>query len=66
MSLFPQREDYSLVIIDTWNPDVNDSAVKLMEVSKEGLQKALNEVEQILSDGEYLMIYDRQGMTVNK
>lgn len=59
--LFPKEKQYSIVIIDLWDEN-QDNAYKLLETDE--LEKTIPEVEKELSDGYYLMVYNRNGLTV--
>lgn len=59
--LCPKEKAYSLVIIDLW--DDKNSAYKILETDE--LPQTTEEIMKTLNVGEYLMIYDKNGMTVN-
>ncbi len=59
--LFPKEKQYSIIIIDLWDDEV-DNGYKLLETDE--LEKTIQEVEKNLNDGEYLMVYEKNGMTV--
>jgi len=58
--LYPKEKAYSIVIIDLW--DTENSAYKILETDE--LQQTVPEIQKTLSVGDYLMVYDRAGMTV--
>lgn len=60
--LYPTEKQYSIIIIDLWEKDIENSAYKLLETDE--LEKTIPEVEKNLNDGEYLLVYDRNGITV--
>ena len=59
--LYPKEKSYSIVIIDLW--DTENSAYKILETDE--LQQTVVEIQKTLSVGDYLMVYDRAGMTVD-
>jgi len=61
--LYPTEKQYSIVIIDLWDDEI-DNGYKLLEVNNNELLKMIEDVEKELSDGEYLMIYDKNGITI--
>ena len=58
--LYPKEKAYSIVIIDLW--DTENSAYKILETDE--LQQTVVEIQKTLSIGDYLMVYNRAGMTV--
>lgn len=59
--LLPKEKQYSIIIIDLWDEN-QDNAYKLLETDE--LEKTIPEVEKELSDGYYLMVYNKSGITV--
>ncbi len=59
--LYPKEKQYSIIIIDLWDEE-QDNAYKLLET--DDLEKPISEVEKELSEGYYLMVYDKNGMTI--
>ena len=56
--LFPKEKQYSIVIIDLWDEE-QDNGYKLLETDE--LEKTIPEVRKELSEGYYLMVYDKNG-----
>jgi len=61
VELFPKEKQYSIILIDLWD-DKENSSVKLLETDE--LPQTIEEIRKTLSLGEYLMVYNRDGMTV--
>lgn len=60
--LFPKEKQYSIIIIDLWEKDIENSAYKLLETDE--LEKTIPEIEKQLNEGEYLIVYNKNGATV--
>ena len=60
--LYPKEKDFSCIIIDLW--DDENSAYKLLEINNDELQVTIKEIRKILNVGEYLMVYNKNGETV--
>lgn len=59
--LYPKEKQYSLIIIDLWD-DIDNSAYKILETDE--LEQTVQQIKETLNVGEYLMVYDRNGQTV--
>lgn len=59
--LFPKEKQYSIVIIDLWD-DKDSNAFKLLEADE--IQQTIEEIRKILNVGDYIMVYNQKGETV--
>lgn len=59
--LLPKEKQYSIIIIDLWDENL-DNAYKLLETDE--LEKTILEVKKELSEGYYLMVYNKNGITI--
>lgn len=60
--LYPKEKQYSLVIVDLWDDEEN-SAYKILETDE--LEQTVQQIRETLNVGEYLMIYDKNGQTID-
>ena len=59
--LYPKEKDFSCIIIDLWD-DEESSVYKILETDE--LEQTVKDVRKILNVGEYLMVYNKNGETV--
>jgi len=59
--LYPKDKRYSLIVIDLWD-DEESSAYKILETDE--LEQTVKDIRKILNVGEYLMVYNQKGETV--
>lgn len=59
--LYPKEKRYSLIVIDLWD-DEESSAYKILETDE--LEQTVKDIRKVLNVGEYLMVYNQKGETV--
>ena len=59
--LYPKDKRYSLIVIDLWD-DEESSAYKILETDE--LEQTVKDIRKVLNVGEYLMVYNQKGETV--